>query len=70
MLGAGPVLHKDARVGTMEAKWRLLQLLLLRHQNQHQQLGTSLKQLLQLAFKDAVRRLGKVGAATQSYGLI
>jgi hypothetical protein len=66
MLGSGPVLHKDARVGTMEAKWRLLQLLLLRHENQQEQLGTSLEQLLQLALKDGVRRLGKVGASTHS----
>jgi hypothetical protein len=54
----------------MEAKWRLLQLLLLRHQDAHQQLGTSLEQLLQLALKDGVRRLGKVGAGTHSQGLI
>lgn len=70
MLGSGPVLHKDARVGTMAAKWRLLQLLLLRHENAHEQLSNSLEQLLQLALRDCVRRLGKVGAATHQQGWV
>lgn len=55
-----PVLHKDARVSTMEAKWRLLQLLLLRHARQEAQLAEALDSLLQFALRVSAKKLSKV----------
>lgn len=64
MLGA-PILQKDARVSTMEAKWRMLQLLLLRHAGEQQQLTHALDSFLQFALRDGVRKLGKVCSSRQ-----
>lgn len=55
-----PVLHKDARVSTMEAKWRLLQLLLLRRARQEAQLAEALDSLLQFALRISAKKLSKV----------
>ena len=58
-LGA-PKLPKDARMNSMEVKWRLLQLLLLHAAEDTEGFASSVQQLLGIVLSGPVRKMGKV----------